>query len=88
MAEPTFAGEFRIVSEERLKELEAAEDRATKLVMNGSAQLRHAREEVAALKRALEWYADRANWRGRGLVPRILAHDDRGARARKALGMG
>lgn len=87
MAEERSYGDYRIIPEERAKALEAAESNALKLVVAGNAQLRSAREEIAALRRALEFYADRASWRPRGLVPKVPATEDRGARARKALGI-
>ncbi len=53
---------------------------------------RDASEQIARMQAALEWYADLAHWRPRGLLhagqetPSIQAHEDRGRRARKALG--
>lgn len=86
-AEGKSYGAFRVVPEEVMARLERAEKDSLQIVMNGSLQLRQAREEIAELRRALEWYAERANWRPRGLVPKVAAHEDRGARARKALGV-
>lgn len=86
MADAKSYGAFRVVPEEVISRLERAEKDAVQIVMNGSAQLRQAREEIERLKAALEWYADRANWRPRGLVPKVPAHEDRGQRARRATG--
>lgn len=80
-------GPFVVMPEARARELHKAEERVTSLLMNGSAQLRALREELAVVRKALEFYADRASWRPRGLAPKVLAHDDHGHRARKALGM-
>lgn len=88
MADPVYHGDFRILPEERAKELESAEKNALQLVVAGNAQLRAAREEIEMLRRALEWYADRSNWRSRGLIPMTPAHEDKGRRARKVLGIG
>lgn len=80
-------GEFRIMPEERARTLESAENAAAQLVMNGSAQMRALREQVAELKRALEYYAERKTWRPHGLAKHAPIDDDRGRRARKALGL-
>lgn len=87
-------GPFVIVEASRYEALESTEKHVTNLVTAGSAQLRNLREEIAELKRVLGFYADRATWRPRGAVlvdgktvSPIAAHDDRGRRARKALGI-
>ncbi len=79
-------GDFRVMPEERAKELETAEKNAVKLVMAGSQQLRALQAEVVMLRRALDYYADRKNWRPRGLVPKVPIAADGGQVARKALG--
>lgn len=88
-------GPFVIVEASRYEALESTEKHVTNLVTAGSAQLRNLREEIASLKSALQFYADRASWRPRGIrlaeggktESPIAAHDDRGRRARKALGI-
>lgn len=88
-------GPFVIVESSRYEALESTEKHVTNLVTAGSAQLRNLREEIAELKRVLGFYADRATWRPRGYRTTpdgktespIAAHDDRGRRARKALGI-
>lgn len=80
-------GEYLIVEESKYRAMERAEADKLQLVMNGNAQFRALRAEVDALRRALGFYAERASWRPRGLVPKVPASEDRGDRARKALGI-
>lgn len=80
-------GDFRVMLESRAKELEAAEGHAVKLVMSGTQQMRALRDEIAMLRKALDYYADRKNWRPRGLVPKVPTAADGGQVARKALGI-
>lgn len=85
-------GPFVIVEASQYKALKETEKNVTNLVTAGSSQLRSLREEIAELKRVLGFYADRASWRPRGIhaagePPRTKAGDDKGRKARLALGI-
>ena len=87
MSEPEHYGDFRLLPVERVRELERSENLLEQVVGVGNMQLRELRQQVVELQQALAWYSDRANWRPRGLDPKVPADEDRGRRARRALGL-
>lgn len=84
MKEEELREEYVLVPAKELRRLEATEKSTSALLVSGSAQLRALREEVAALRGALAFYADRASWRPRGFSGIVLAHLDAGKKARTA----
>jgi hypothetical protein len=76
---------YRLVA---VADLEAAEDerrRLARLAVENAKKGRDAIDELKRYKQALEFYADRKNYRPRGLLPKVAVTDDYGKHARDAL---